>query len=146
MSFLKWATLAFVLANPALADVEQIKGSGSVVEVMDALQAAVDGAGATVFARVDHGAGAAKIGEALNDAQLLIFGNPALGTPAMQQDPLAGLYLPLRVLVYADDSGQTWLAYENPADMLEGLTVDQGSEFIGKMQAALDNLTSKAGG
>lgn len=146
MNLIKSAVLACAMATPALAEVEQVKGSGSVAEVTDALVAAVEGAGATVFSRVDHAAGAATVGETLNDSQVLIFGNPALGTPAIQQDPLAGLYLPLKVLVYADDDGQTWLAYEDPADMLEGLKVDQGSEFIGKMQGALKALTAKAGG
>lgn len=146
MSLLRWAVLACAVATPAFADIQQVKGAGSVTEVMDALASAVEGAGATIFARVDHAAGAMKVGEELNDEQLLIFGNPALGTPAIQQDPLAGLYLPLKVLVYADDNGQTWLAYEDPADMLDGLSVDQNAEFIGKMQGALKNLTSKAGG
>ena len=146
MNFVKSAVLACLVATPALADIEQVMGTGSVAEVTDALVAAVEGAGATVFARVDHAAGAEKVGASLADAELLVFGNPALGTPAMQQDPLAGLYLPLRVLVYADGDGQTWLAYEDPADMLEDLEVDQNAEFIGKMQGALKNLTAKAGG
>ncbi len=145
MNLLKGAVLGLAIATPALAEVEQVKGTGSVAEVTDAFVAAVEAAGATVFARVDHAAGAAKVGETLNDAQLVIFGNPALGTPAIQQDPLAGLYLPLRVLVYADTDGQTWLAYEDPADMLGELEVDPSAEFIGKMQGALKNLTAKAG-
>ena len=146
MNLVKSALLAFALATPALAEVEQVKGSGSVAEVADAFVAAVEGAGATVFARVDHAAGAAKVGETLNDAQVVIFGNPALGTPAIQQDPLAGLYLPLKVLVYADTDGQTWLAYEDPTETFEDLGVDLNAEFIGKMQGALKNLTAKAGG
>ncbi|MGB5556541.1 MAG: DUF302 domain-containing protein [Paracoccaceae bacterium] len=146
MSVLKWAILGMAIATPALAEVTQIKGNGSVAEVMDALEGAVEAAGATVFARIDHAAGAATIGETLNDAEVLIFGNPALGTPAIQQDALAGLYLPLKVLVYEDGDGQTWLAYEDPAEMMEDLSVDQSAEFMGKMQGALKGLTGKAGG
>lgn len=112
---------------------------------MDALEAAVTDAGATVFARVDHAAGAEGIGMELRPAQLLIFGNPALGTPAMQADPLAGLYLPLKVLVYEDDAG-VWLAYEDASETLDDLNIPDNAEFIGKMDGALQALTAKAAG
>ena len=146
MTFMKWAILALFVAVPAKAEVQEVQAAGSVAEVTDRLVAAVEGAGATIFARVDHAAGAQKVDMELNDAELLIFGNPMLGTPAMQQDPLAGLYLPLRVLVYADAEGQTWLAYEDPAAMFEGLEVDPNAEFVGKMQGALGKLTGAAAG
>nr|WP_256474062.1 DUF302 domain-containing protein [Lutimaribacter sp. EGI FJ00013] len=114
---------------------------------MDALVAAVDGAGATVFARIDHAKGAQDAGMTLAPNQVLVFGNPVLGTPAIQDDALAGLYLPLKVLVYEDAKGQVWLAYENPAETLgdmQGIGDDAG--YIGKMQGALDKLTSDAAG
>ncbi|MEO0773937.1 MAG: DUF302 domain-containing protein, partial [Pseudomonadota bacterium] len=100
---------AFVaLAMPGWAksdDLLRVKAAGDVVTTMDALEAAVTAAGATVFARVDHAGGAAKVDLELAPSQLLIFGNPKLGTPAMQDDPMAGLFLPLKVLVYQDGSG-----------------------------------------
>ena len=74
----------------------------SVTQTMDRLAAAVDAAWATVFARVDHAAGAAKVDMDLRPMELLIFGNPKLGTPAMLDGQTAGLDLPLRVLAYAD--------------------------------------------
>ena len=101
--------------------IERVKAAGDVAATMDALEAAVTGAGATVFARVDHAGGAEGVGMDLAPAQLLIFGNPQLGTPAMQDDPLAGLYVPLRVLVYRGGDGQVWLAYEAPGHMFEDL-------------------------
>ncbi|MGV6847952.1 MAG: DUF302 domain-containing protein [Marinibacterium sp.] len=134
---------------PALAgeDIVRVAASGSVAATADALEAAVKGAGATVVARVDHGGGAAKVDMTLGDSQLLIFGNPALGTPAMQDDPLAGLYLPLKVLVYEDAGGQVWLAYEDPAEMLDDLKgVPEGAAYIAKMAGALGKLTAKAAG
>jgi len=143
MKTLFLSALLATFALPALADIQKVSATGSVAEVTDALEAAVTGAGATVFARVDHAAGAMRVGMALDNAQLLIFGNPKLGTPAIQQDPLAGLYLPLRVLVYSVD-GATWLAYEDPADMFDGLGVDPTSDVVGKMQGALKKLTAAA--
>ena len=97
--------LCLALALPAAAktdDLVKVKATGDVAMTMDALEAAVTGAGATVFARVDHAGGASKVNLELAPSQLLIFGNPNLGTPAKQDDPLAGLFLPLKVLVYRD--------------------------------------------
>jgi uncharacterized protein (DUF302 family) len=128
-------------------DVIKVKAGADVSTTMDALQSVVEGAGATVFARVDHRAGAEKVDLELAPAQLLIFGNPKLGTPAMQDDALAGLFLPLKVLVYEDAEGQVWLAYDDPAKMLgalDGVSVD--APYIQKMTNALSKLTAKAAG
>ena len=100
-------------------DIVKVKANGDVASTMDALEAAVKGAGARVFARIDHAGGAEKAGLELAPSQVLIFGNPKLGTPAMQADPLAGLFLPMKVLVYEDADGQVWVTYEDPAEMLE---------------------------
>ncbi|SLN54669.1 camphor resistance protein CrcB [Roseovarius litorisediminis] len=137
-------------ALPALAsndDIIKVKAAGDVATTMDALEAAVTGAGATVFARVDHAAGAKKVGMELAPEQVLIFGNPKLGTPAIQDNPLAGLFLPLKVLVYQDGAGQTWLAYEDPKEMLDDLGgISDDAEYIKKMTGALGKLTGKASG
>lgn len=126
-------------------DILKVRAGGDVAAIMDALEAAVTGAGATVFARVDHAAGAANVDMELAPSELLIFGNPKLGTPAMQDNPLAGLYLPLKVLVYEDAQGQVWLAYEDPEESLDDLPgINEGAGYIAKMQGALGNLTAKA--
>ncbi len=145
-NFIAAIMLAFVALPGWAGDITKVKASADVAATMDALEAAVNGAGATVFARVDHAAGAAKAGLELAPAQVLIFGNPKLGTPVMQDDPLAGLYLPLRVLVYRDGDGQTWLAYEDPAAMLAGLNVPADAAYLQKMTGALAKLTGKAAG
>ncbi len=128
-------------------DIVKVRAAGEVSAAMDRLEEAVRGAGATVFARVDHAGGAETVGMELAPAQLLVFGNPKLGTPAMQDDPLAGLYLPLKVLVYSDAEGQVWMAYEDPREMLDDLGgIDDDASYLGKMSGALKALTSKAAG
>lgn len=147
---MKTALAALVLALaalPAIADeIVRVESSRDVAATMEALEAAVDGAGATVFARVDHGAGARSVGSEIGDSQLLIFGNPALGTPAIEADRLAGLYLPLKVLVYEDDTGKVWLAYEPPAETLDDLDIPGDAEVLAKMAGALETLTAAAAG
>ncbi len=135
---------ALLAGAPAMAELITVPTSKSVSEAADALEAAVDGAGAKVFARVDHAAGAASVNMALDDATLLVFGNPKLGTPALQADPRAGLFLPLRVLIYAGEDGGTLITYEDPAAMFDGLEIPGDAEVIAKMTGALGNLTAKA--
>jgi uncharacterized protein (DUF302 family) len=132
------------VAAPALADIERIEAEGDVMTVMNRLETAVATAGATVFAKVDHGAGAESVDMPIGDSQLLIFGSPALGTPAMQADPLAGLYLPLKILVYADEDGQTWVAYEEVEETFDDLNFDDDAEYIEKMEVALEGFAQNA--
>lgn len=132
-------------AMPATADLVTVTTQKSVAEAADALQAAVEGAGATVFARVDHQAGAASVDMEMPAAQVLIFGNPKLGTPAMQADLRAALFLPLKVAIYEAEGGAV-LTYEDPAEMFEGLDIPADAQFIKMMQGALGKLTGAAAG
>lgn len=116
----------------------------SVDETMAALEGAVTNAGATVFGKVDHASGAASVDLELADSQLLIFGNPKLGTLAMQADPQAGLYVPLRVLVYQDGDGNTQVAYESAGTMFDGTGVPADAEVVGMIGGALDKLSGAA--
>jgi len=83
-------------------------------ETMDRLEAAVRSKGMTVFARIDHAAGAAEAGLALRPTELLVFGNARGGTPLMQQMQTLGIDLPLKALVWQDASGDTWLSWNDP--------------------------------
>ncbi len=84
-------------------------------ETMDRLAAEVKAKGLTVFARIDHAAGAAEVGMPLRPTELLIFGNARGGTPLMQANQLVGIDLPLKALVYQDADGKVWLAYDEPS-------------------------------
>lgn len=140
------AALGAALAAPAAADIDRVSAEGSVAEVADRLEAAVSEAGATVFARVDHGGGAAEAGPELADAQLLIFGNPQIGTPAMQDDIRAGLFLPLKLLVHADADGGTWITWEEPEETFDDLEIDDDAAYLGKMESALQGFADAAAG
>lgn len=139
-----------LMAATAMAsenEVLKVKAAGDVGTTMDALVAAVEKAGATVFARVDHAKGAESVEMELAPSQLLVFGNPKLGTPAMQDNPMAGLFLPLKVLVYEDSAGQVWLAYEDPKESLDDLPgISDDAQYIAMMRGALGKLTGAASG
>jgi uncharacterized protein (DUF302 family) len=82
---------------------------------VDRLEASLKAKGITVFARIDHAAGAAAAGMLLRPTELLIFGNPTSGTPLMQAEQTTGIDLPLKALVWEDASGSVWIAYNDPA-------------------------------
>ncbi|AKO95623.1 MAG: DUF302 domain-containing protein [Marinovum algicola] len=137
--------LPFLAATGAGAETVKVATGKSVAEAAEALAQAIEAAGATLFARVDHGAGAQKVGQDIGASELLIFGNPEVGTPAMVEAREAGLALPLKVLVYEDRQGGTWLAYEAPAERLADLADGAlPSEVTDPMTGALRKLTAKA--
>ena len=140
--------MSMIVAGTALAGDNGIvrkTSPKSVVETMDALQAALEGAGLTIFARVDHGAGAQGVGEDIGPSQLLIFGNPKLGTQAMLDDRTAALFLPMKVAVFEDVTGQTTIAYEAPAAMLGQLGgVSEDASYVQTMTKALGKFTDGA--
>ncbi|MFK7765339.1 MAG: DUF302 domain-containing protein [Roseobacter sp.] len=126
------------------ADLIEKVSPHSVQATMDRLSGAVTGAGATVFARVDHAGGAASVDMDLAPSQLLIFGNPKLGTPAMLDGATAGLDLPLRVLAYADNEGVVRVVYHDPATLAATHGLPSDAKYIQMMTGALNKLTSKA--
>jgi uncharacterized protein (DUF302 family) len=90
------------------------KSSRGPKETVDRLVAELEGKGLTIFARIDHAAGAKEAGLALRPTELVIFGNAKGGTPLMQADQAIGIDLPLKALVWQDASGATWLSYNDP--------------------------------
>jgi uncharacterized protein (DUF302 family) len=84
-------------------------------ETMDRLEAEVKGKGLTVFAHIDHAAGATAVGLSLDPTDLLIFGNAKGGTPLMQARQTVGIDLPLKALAFEDADGAVWLCYNDPA-------------------------------
>jgi uncharacterized protein (DUF302 family) len=82
---------------------------------LDRFEATAKERGLMVFARIDHAAGAQKVGKTLRPTELLIFGNPQGGTPLMECAQSAGIDLPLKALAWEDAQGQSWLGYNDPA-------------------------------
>jgi uncharacterized protein (DUF302 family) len=82
---------------------------------LDRLVTALQTKGVTIFARVDHAAGAASVNMALRPTTLIIFGNPVAGTPLMQRAQTTGIDLPLKALVWQDADGAVKLSYNDPS-------------------------------
>jgi uncharacterized protein (DUF302 family) len=146
----KWpALIAVVVAIPSLAwtgDDRMIakKSAHSVVTTLDRLSEVLKAKGIGIAARVDHAAAAEKAGQTLKPTQLLIFGNPKLGTPLMQSNRRIGVELPMKVLAWEDDSGQVWLAYVKPEVLKSEYSVDGHDDIFREMDQALEKLTDEA--
>jgi uncharacterized protein (DUF302 family) len=114
-------------------------------ETMDRFEAEIRVKGMAVFARIDHAAGAAEVGLPLRPTELLIFGNAKAGTPLMQVNQAMGIDLPLKPLVFEDEAGKVWLAYNDPRWLAQrhGL-VAAASQTIDAMAVVLDGVATKA--
>jgi uncharacterized protein (DUF302 family) len=113
-------------------------------ETMDRLQAEIRAKGMTVFARIDHAAGAAEVGLTLAPTELIIFGNARGGTPLMQASQTAGIDLPLKALVWQDAAGKTWLSYNEPGWIAQRHSIANADPVVSKMTAALSAMSRKA--
>ena len=86
----------------------------SVSETLDRIERAVTAKGMQIFARIDHGGEAQKVGLTMKPTQLLIFGNPKGGTALMVARPTAAIDLPMKALAWEDGDGKVWLTYNSP--------------------------------
>jgi uncharacterized protein (DUF302 family) len=122
-----------------------IRSSYGPEETMNRLEAEVKAKGMTVFAHVDHAAGAKAAGLSLPPTDLLIFGNAKGGTPLMQSVQTMGIDLPLKALVWQDASGATWLSYNDPGWLAKRHAVSHECDAaVHAMTAALNAITKAA--
>ncbi len=114
---------------------------------IDRLESAAKAKGLTIFARVDHAAGAASVGLPLRPTELLIFGNARGGTPLMELAQTSGIDLPLKALAWEDAAGKTWLTYNDPAWLAarHGIA-EQGAAVAKTLGNALAALAQEATG
>ncbi len=124
MTFGRWTTFRTLLCATVVAAACAAHAADGLVAVksahppkvtLDRFEATAKDRGLMVFARIDHAAGAQKVGRTLRPTELLIFGNPQGGTPLMECAQSAGIDLPLKALAWEDAQGQSWLGYNDPA-------------------------------
>ncbi len=141
------------VSAPGAGSVSAGEGLVSVQSTSDAattfgrLRAAVEAnANLTIVAELDHQANAASVGMELRPTRLLVFGNPALGTPLMQAAQTIGIDLPQKVLVYTDAAGDTFVLYNDPVYLAERHGADGVSEQTTAIAGALATLAAAAAG
>ena len=124
-----------------------IRSAHSVPETIDRLVEAVTSRGLTVFARIDHAAGAARVDMELRPTLHVIFGNPMAGTPLMQDRQTAGIDLPVKALAWEDADGAVWLTYNNAGWLAQRHGLGAASAgAVAAIEAGLAALTTEAAG
>ena len=133
-------TASLAIAAEGLIVVESPYGPE---ETMDRLESEVKDRELNVFARIDHAAGANKIGKSLRPTAVLIFGNPKGGTPFMECTQSVGVDLPLKALVWEDSASRIWVGYNDPAYLAQRHGVaDCG--VVPNLQKALQGIVDAA--
>ena len=124
-----------------------LRSSNGPEETMNRFEAEVRKRGLTIFAHVDHAAGAAAAGLPLRSTELLVFGNARGGTPLMQADQTIGIDLPLKALAWKDASGKTWLSYNDAVWLAarHGIT-GHGAQVAAALTSAVAGLAKDAAG
>jgi len=135
--------MAVSLFASAADGLVSLKSPHSVQTTMDRLESIVEDKGLNVFARIDHAAGAEKVGQSLRPTELLIFGNPKGGTPFMKCAQSVAIDLPLKALVWEDEAGQVWLGYNAPSYIAERHGAGDCA-VVPKLAKALEGMTKAA--
>jgi uncharacterized protein (DUF302 family) len=141
------ALLLLLSATSALSEkLVALESKYDVKETLDRLAAELDKRGIKVAARIDHAAGAKAVGMELPPIEVLMFGNPRLGTPLMQSAPAIGIDLPMKVLAWQDKAGKVWIGYTAPETLKARHDISDRDEVFRLMAAALDGLAKSASG
>ena len=119
-----------------------IPSNHTVEQTVERLKGILEAKGVTLFALVDHSGEAEKAGMKMPPTKLLIFGSPKAGTPVMLASPSIAIDLPLKILIWEDGSGKTWISYNSPAYLMERHNVPP--ELL-KNIAVVETLAAKAG-
>lgn len=136
-----------LLAAPTFAQSPPLvvtESKHSVKVTIDRLVKALGDRGIAVVARVDHAAGAKAAGMELAPTEVVIFGNPKLGTPLMKAAPEVAIDLPMRVVAWQDKAGKVWIGYTPPEALKARYGLTGVDEVIKAMTGALGGLTAGA--
>ena len=121
-----------------------VKSAHDVKTTADRLEGLLKQKGMKVFIRINHAQGAQKIGKELRPTELIIFGNPKVGTPLMQCAQSVAIDLPQKALIWQDAQGKVWLSYNDPNYLVERHQITGCGGVIKKVGKALDNFAKSA--
>lgn len=141
---LSLTTLSFQTIADSLHGMVKIASPHDVTTTLDRMESKLREKGMTIFTRIDHAEAAKTAGADLRPTQLLIFGNPKVGTPLMQCQQSIALDLPQKALAWKDESGQVWLAYNDPVYIAERHQLKDCAQATKKVSGALAKFSSYA--
>ncbi len=136
--------LAMMLPAKAADELTVRSSKYSVKETVDRLTAALKDKGIAPAARIDHAAAAKGVGLELRPTEVLLFGNPRLGTPLMQTNRHVGIDLPMKVLTWEDDGGKVWIGYTPVETLKMRYKIEGRDDVLKSMAGALEAFVASA--
>jgi uncharacterized protein (DUF302 family) len=133
-------------ANPIVQGLITRPSNHSPEDTSQRIVAAIEARGMTVAARIDHAKAAQAAGLSLRPTELIIFGNPRGGTPLMQAVQTIGIDLPLKMLVWQDETQRTFVSYNDPAFLAARHDVRDHDAVVSAMASALAAISREAAG
>jgi uncharacterized protein (DUF302 family) len=142
------SVLLLLVTTPLVAGqgIVSVKSMYNVQETAGRLESILQSKGMTVIARINHSMAAQNAGMTLRPTELLIFGNPKVGTPLMQCQQSVALDLPQKALIWEDDLGSVWISYNDPEYLVDRHNLEGCDEVIAKVKIALSNFAHAAAG
>lgn len=138
--------LILIVIRPALAaeGVINVKSTLGMQETADRMADILAKKGMTIFNRIKHSQGAAKVGIELRSTELIIFGNPKVGSPLMQCQQTVAIDLPQKALIWEDANAQVWISYNDPRYLQERHNIEGCEKVIAKIEKALAGISKAA--
>jgi len=138
--------LLVLFTLPAIADsgIETVPSDNGFSNTVDNFKAALNSKGIKLAFELDHQANGASVDESLGKTHLLLFGNPKLGTPLMRSARSIGMDLPMKVLIWEDADGKTFLTYNDPEYLADRHGIKDNAAVFKKMSKVLKMLTATA--
>lgn len=141
---LSCAILFVSVCSHAAEYMVSVPSKHSVADTADNFEHIIKHKGLTVFNRINHAKNARQVGMQLSPSEVIVFGNPKMGTQLMQCQPSVAIDLPLKVMVWQDHEKKVWLSYDDPASMQSKHRVQGCDAVFKKMSHVLHTLTNKA--
>lgn len=140
------AMLAVFFSAPSMAadGVIDVQSAYSVAETASRLEKILDEKGMTIFTRVNHAEGAASVDIDLRPTELILFGNPKVGSPLMQCQQSVAIDLPQKALIWEDAESRVWVSYNDPGYLQKRHDIRGCEEVLSKIATALAGITKAA--
>ena len=137
--------MVFIAIPVGAADgVIKVKSGFSVNETADRMENVLNKKGMTIFKRIKHSEGASKVGITLRDTELILFGNPKVGSPLMKCQQSVAIDLPQKALIWQDKKGKVWISYNDPQYLKKRHNIKGCKEVLSKIEKALAGITKAA--
>ena len=138
-------SLFFIALPVVMADgVVNVQSTFNVKETADRLERILKEKGMTIFNRIKHSEGAANVGVEIRETELIIFGNPKVGSPLMKCQQTVAIDLPQKALIWKDGEGDVFISYNNPTYIQMRHNISGCGKVLAKIEKALSAFTKAA--